>query len=77
MLKIPLSFASTSQSGDYAITMYNWNFGDNITSNDSSFVYHSYADSGSYTPSLTVSDGYLYDTENKAGHVVISSGDTE
>ena len=72
-----LSFASTSQRGDYAITMYNWNFGDNITSNDSSFVYHSYADSGSYTPSLTVSDGYLYDTENKAGHVVISSGDTE
>tara|TARA_S200000501_G_scaffold128175_1_gene121083 strand:+ start:672 stop:1484 length:813 start_codon:yes stop_codon:yes gene_type:complete len=72
-----LSFASTSQDGDYVITMYNWNFGDNNSSNDSSVVYHSYADSGTYTPSLTVSDGYLYDTIYKNGSVVIGSGDTE
>ena len=72
-----LSFASTSQNGDYVITTYNWNFGDNNSSNDSSFVYHSYADSGTYTPSLTVSDGYLYDTIIKTGSVVIASGDTE
>ena len=72
-----LSFASTSQNGDHVITTYNWNFGDNNSSNDSSFVYHSYADSGTYTPSLTVSDGYLYDTIIKTGSVVIASGDTE
>ncbi len=72
-----LSFTSTSQNGDYIITTYNWNFGDNNTSNDSSFVYHSYADSGAYTPSLTVSDGYLYDTAYNSGYVVITSGDTE
>ena len=45
--------------------------------NDSSFVHHSYADSGEYSPSLTVSDGYLYDTIYKIGSVVIASGDTE
>ena len=72
-----LSFASTSQNGDHVITTYNWNFGDNNSSNDSSLVYHSYADSGTYTPSLTVSDGYLYDTTYKTGSVVIASGDTE
>ena len=72
-----LNFVSTSQSGAYEITAYNWNFGDNNSSNDSSFVYHSYADSGTYTPSLTVSDGYLYDTTYKPGSIVIASGDSE
>lgn len=72
-----LSFVSISQNGDYPITTYNWNFGDNNVNNDSSFVHHSYADSGEYSPSLTVSDGYLYDTTYKTGSVFIASGDTE
>ena len=72
-----LNFVSTSQSGAYEITAYNWNFGDNNSSNDSSFVYHSYADSGTYTPSLIVSDGYLYDTVYKPGSIVVVSRDSE
>ena len=72
-----LSFVSTSQNGDYPITTYSWNFGDNNVNNDSSFVRHSYADSGEYSPSLTVSDGFLFDTRHKADVVAIANGTNE
>ncbi len=72
-----ISFTSTSQSGDYSISTYSWNFGDNYLNNDSSYVHHAYADSGVYSPSLTVSDGYLYDTKHKTDFIKIVNGTDE
>ncbi|MGA1825953.1 MAG: PKD domain-containing protein [bacterium] len=58
-----IQFSSTGsgdQDGD-PIT-YVWDFGDNQTS-DHAHPSHIYAQDGSYTVSLTVSDGFLTDTE--------------
>ena len=71
-----ITFTDESIQGSYPIMSYDWNFGDNNTNVDSSVVYHAYADSGDYSPSLTVSDGYLFHTILKNTHIrVIGGGD--
>ena len=71
-----ITFMDESSQGSYPIITHSWNFGDNNSSADSSVVFHAYNDSGEYSPSLTVSDGYLFHTMLKNIHIrVIGGGD--
>ena len=71
-----ITFMDESSQGSYPIITYSWNFGDNNSSADSSVAFHAYSDSGEYSPSLTVSDGYLFHTMLKNTHIrVIGGGD--
>ena len=71
-----ITFMDESSQGSYPIITHSWNFGDNNSSADSSVVFHAYNDSGEYSPSLTVSDGYLFHTILKNIHIrVIGGGD--
>ena len=71
-----ITFMDESNQGSYPIITHSWNFGDNNSSVDSSVVFHAYSDSGEYSPSLTVSDGYLFHTILKNTHIrVIGGGD--
>ena len=72
-----ITFTDESIQGSYPIMSYDWNFGDNNTNVDSSVVYHAYADSGEYSPSLTVSDGYLFHTILKNTHIRVIGGGEE
>ena len=72
-----IMFMDQSSQGSYPIMTYSWNFGDNNGSADSSVAFHAYSDSGEYSPSLTVSDGYLFHTRLKNTHIHISEGDVE
>ena len=72
-----ITFVDESSEGSYPILTYSWNFGNNITNSDSSVVQHAYADSGEYSPSLTVSDGYLFHTLVKNAHIRVDSGGNE
>ena len=67
-------FMDESSQGSYPIMTYSWDFGDNNSSTDSSVTFHAYSDSGQYSPSLTVSDGYLFHTMLKNTHIRISQG---
>ena len=64
-----ITFMDESSRGTYPIMTYSWNFGDNNSSADSSVAFHAYSDSGEYSPSLTVSDGYLFHTLFKNAHI--------
>jgi len=70
-------FTDQSEEGNYPILTYSWDFGDNNTNSDSSVVQHVYSDSGQYSPSLTVSDGYLFHTITKNGLIRVSAGGEE
>ena len=71
-----ITFMDESSQGSYPIITHSWTFGDNNSSADSSVVFHAYNDSGEYSPSLTVSDGYLFHTMLKNIHIrVIGGGD--
>ena len=71
-----ITFVDESSQGSYPIITHSWKFGDNNSSADSSVVFHAYNDSGEYSPSLTVSDGYLFHTMLKNTHIrVIGGGD--
>ena len=71
-----ITFMDESSQGSYPIITHSWNFGDNNSSADSSVAFHAYSDSGEYSPSLTVSDGYLFHTMLKNTHIrVIGGGD--
>ena len=72
-----IMFMDQSSQGSYPIMTYSWDFGDNNSSADSSVAFHAYSDSGEYSPSLTVSDGYLFHTRLKNTHIHISEGDVE
>ena len=50
---------------------------DDNTNDDSSVVQHAYSDSGLFSPSLTVSDGYLFHTVTKTEMITISGGGGE
>lgn len=64
-----ITFMDESSRGTYPIMTYSWNFGDNSSRADSSIAFHAYSDSGEYSPSLTVSDGYLFHTLFKNAHI--------
>ena len=66
-----ITFMDESSRGTYPIMTYSWNFGDNNSSADSSVAFHAYSDSGEYSPSLTVSDGYLFHTLFKNAHCLL------
>ena len=71
-----ITFMDESSQGSYPIMTYSWDFGDNNSSADSSVVFYAYNDSGEYSPSLTVSDGYLFHTMLKNTYIrVIGGGD--
>ena len=72
-----ITFMDESSQGSYPIISHSWNFGDNNSSADSSVVFHAYNDSGEYSPSLTVSDGYLFHTMLKNTHIRVSGGGDE
>ena len=72
-----ITFMDESSQGSYPIITHSWNFGDNNSSADSSVVFHAYNDSGEYSPSLTVSDGYLFHTMLKNTHIRVIGGDDE
>ena len=72
-----IMFKDESSQGSYPIVLHAWNFGDNNSSTDSSVVFHAYNDSGVYSPSLTVSDGYLFHTLFKNAHISVSEGNNE
>ena len=72
-----IMFTDESSQGSYPIVLHAWNFGDNNSSTDSSVVFHAYNDSGEYSPSLTVSDGYLFHTLFKNAHISVSEGNNE
>ena len=71
------TFTDQSQNGDYPVITYNWDFGDDNTNDDSSVVQHAYSDSGLFSPSLTVSDGYLFHTITKTEMISVSGGGGE
>jgi len=72
-----LTFSETSSSGSYPIVIYSWDFDDGASSDDSSIVEHVYSDSGSFSPSLTVSDGYLSHSVTQSSLITISGGGGE
>ena len=72
-----ITFMDESSQGSYPIISHSWNFGDNNSSADSSVVFHAYNDSGEYSPSLTVSDGYLFHTMLKNTHIRVTGGGDE
>ncbi|MBH09059.1 MAG: hypothetical protein CMG74_01680 [Candidatus Marinimicrobia bacterium] len=64
-----ISFTDQSAKGSYPIISYLWDFGDGSSRSDSSFVRHAYVDSGKFSPSITVSDGYLSNTVTKTDFI--------
>ena len=51
-----LTFSQTTESGGTAPLSYSWNFGDGTTATGSLNPSHTYANPGSYTASVTVTD---------------------
>jgi PKD repeat protein len=67
----PLAVQFTDEStGDPDI--WNWSFGDNATSTDQHPI-HTYAASGSYTVSLTVTNDHGTDTIVRSGYITVGS----
>jgi len=64
-----VSFRDTSTSYD-GITSWRWDFGDGGTSSEQNPT-HSYAAEGTYTVSLTVSDGAASDTKTRTGYISV------
>tara|TARA_B100000575_G_C23141656_1_gene664507 strand:- start:2171 stop:2986 length:816 start_codon:yes stop_codon:yes gene_type:complete len=70
-----ITFNDQSQPGTYAIKSYTWTFGDNNSvSGEMSTTTHTYMDSGVFSPSLTVSDGYLVSRVIKSDFINIYGG---
>jgi len=64
---VPIQFTDLSTGN---VTSWLWDFGDGETSTEQNPT-HTYAASGSYTVSLTVSDGATSDVEEKDGHKTV------
>lgn len=67
----PLTVGFTNQST--GATTYAWTFGDGGTSTSQN-PSHTYTTAGTYTVSLTASDGINSDTETKTGYITVSGG---
>ncbi|WP_342676151.1 PKD domain-containing protein [Methanofollis sp. UBA420] len=52
-------------------TTWSWNFGDGAKSNER-YPVHTFTRAGTYTVSLTISDGKRSDTETKTGYITVS-----
>ncbi len=70
-----ITFIDQSQPGAYAIKNYTWTFGDNNSiSGEMTSIAHAYQDSGVFSPSLTVSDGYLVSRVIKNDLISVNGG---
>ena len=67
-----VSFTDLSVMGTNGITSWTWDFGDGGTSFDQN-PSHVYSAQGTYTVTLTVSDGSLSDTETKVDYIIVSA----
>ena len=67
-----VSFTDLSLAGTNGITSWTWDFGDGGTSSDQN-PSHVYSAQGTYTVTLTVSDGSLSDTETKVDYIIVSA----
>jgi len=67
-----VSFTDLSVAGTNGITSWTWDFGDGGTSSSQN-PSHIYNTPGTYTVSLTVSDGSLSDTETKVDYIIVSA----
>jgi len=68
----PLDVTFTDESTG-SPTSWSWSFGDGITSTEQNPV-HNYSTAGTYTVSLTVSDGTNSDTETKVDYIQANGG---
>ena len=66
-----VSFTDLSVAGTNAITSWSWDFGDGGSSSSQN-PSHPYNTPGTYTVSLTVSDGSLYDEETKTDYITVT-----
>ncbi|NTW24685.1 MAG: PKD domain-containing protein, partial [Lentimicrobium sp.] len=57
------------------ITSWQWNFGDGGTSTQQN-PSHTYTTAGTYTVSLTVGDGSIFNTETKTAYITVTGGST-
>lgn len=67
----PLAVYFTDQSTNDPVS-WNWDFGDGGTSTAQNPT-HQYADPGTYTVSLTVSNAYGSDSETKSGYITVTA----
>jgi thermitase len=72
---LTVSFSDSSASYD-GITSWRWDFGDGGTSSEQNPT-HSYTAEGTYTVSLTVSDGADSDIETKIGYISVTKAPAE
>ena len=70
-----ITFIDESRIGSFSILTYSWEFGDNVINSDSSVVKYTYTDTGYFSPSLTVSDGYLFNSIIKNNYVRVVAGE--
>lgn len=70
---LEVSFQDRSTGGLFGPTNWSWDFGDGGTSSEQS-PKHTYAAAGTYTVTLTASDGTTSDTETKVGYVTVLPG---
>jgi len=71
VVPLEVSFTDQSTAGTYAITSWEWDFGDGNTSSIQN-PNHTYNSPGDFTVSLTVSDGTMEDTETKTNYISVS-----
>ncbi|MFM2135154.1 MAG: hypothetical protein RL021_554 [Bacteroidota bacterium] len=67
---LTVTFTSTSTG---APVNFQWDFGDGSSSTLGGVVSHTYSSAGSYTVTLTASDGVNSDTETKANFIIVHS----
>ena len=68
-----ITFFDQSEAGSYPIVSYEWDFGDTYSSNEPKNTVHVYGDSGVFSPSLKVSDGYLSNSIKKFDLIKINN----
>jgi parallel beta-helix repeat protein len=73
-LTVTFTDQSTPNSGQYAITAWDWNFGDNTPNSNVKSPVHVYQNAGNYDVTLTVTSPGGSDTETKTSY--ITSGST-
>jgi PKD repeat protein len=66
-----VQFSDNSNQGTYPITSWSWDFGDGVGTSTEEAPQYTYDSPGTYTVTLTVSDGTLSDTETKTDYISV------